>query len=171
MEFFKNVSDELANAFVGHHPNVENECQQLHALSFRTDGHTESQTESQTLDDYLQESWPSSDVPLLTPEVVVTVENWAFQPPSKIILTNDGLGLLTQALINRRTENHDLKANMHCEIKDGKIILSWETSDNEEMVNPLPVGDNKRYFWYMSQDQAMPEEGQFFNMLMCLQSN
>eukprot|EP00917_Polyrhabdina_sp_WS-2016_P002907 GHVP01006353.1.p1 GENE.GHVP01006353.1~~GHVP01006353.1.p1 ORF type:complete len:127 (-),score=22.86 GHVP01006353.1:123-479(-) len=118
MEFFKNVSDELANAFVGHYPNVENECQQSHALSFRAN------SDSEPTDDF-QEIWDSSNVLLSTPKAVVTMNNWTAVPPTK---------------------------------------------------NPLPVGDNKRYFWYMSEEDAKIERPirytywEYFQELITLQN-
>eukprot|EP00917_Polyrhabdina_sp_WS-2016_P002887 GHVP01006322.1.p1 GENE.GHVP01006322.1~~GHVP01006322.1.p1 ORF type:complete len:177 (-),score=29.33 GHVP01006322.1:123-629(-) len=168
MEFFKNVSDELANAFVGHYPNVENECQQSHALSFRAN------SDSEPTDDF-QEIWDSSNVLLSTPKAVVTMNNWTAVPPTKVIFPNDIETTVLQAQLNCITKNKDIKANIHCEIRDGTIIISWERSEIQ-LQNPLPVGDNKRYFWYMSEEDAKIERPirytywEYFQELITLQN-
>eukprot|EP00917_Polyrhabdina_sp_WS-2016_P023884 GHVP01051666.1.p1 GENE.GHVP01051666.1~~GHVP01051666.1.p1 ORF type:complete len:180 (+),score=25.91 GHVP01051666.1:27-542(+) len=153
MEFFKNVSDELANAFVGHHPNVENECQQSHGLSFRTDSGSES--DGEPTGDF-QPSWYSSSlqVSLSTPKVVVIRHNWAAKPLKTVRFGSEAETTDIQKILERITQNYDVKANLYCEIRDDKIIISWEKSNSQIGVNPLPVGDKKRYFWFMSKQQA-----------------
>eukprot|EP00917_Polyrhabdina_sp_WS-2016_P002894 GHVP01006335.1.p2 GENE.GHVP01006335.1~~GHVP01006335.1.p2 ORF type:complete len:104 (-),score=13.12 GHVP01006335.1:260-571(-) len=85
------------------------------------------------------------------------MNNWTAVPPTKVIFPNDIETTVLQAQLNCITKNKDIKANIHCEIRDGKIIISWESSLIQN-INPLPVGDNKRYFWYMHEEQAMFEK-------------
>eukprot|EP00917_Polyrhabdina_sp_WS-2016_P002897 GHVP01006339.1.p1 GENE.GHVP01006339.1~~GHVP01006339.1.p1 ORF type:complete len:183 (-),score=18.72 GHVP01006339.1:104-628(-) len=174
MEFFKNVSDELANAFVGHYPNVEYECQQSHGLSFRADSGSESESDSEPTQD-LQTPWDLSNVPFTDPNVVVMVDDWTAEPQTKVRFVDEVQAnnlLLPFFYITGQTRVTDI----HCEIRDENIIISWVQSKYDDLL--ASAGLNQRYFWYMSEEQARIEKPDtcrhryytYFQELMTLQN-